>query len=152
MPDQDITLTLLPEPLAVCRLNASRPIPEWILESGFFSVTRTPEELSLVCPERLLPRGASAGSRVQRGFKAFRVEGPLAFYLSGVLSGLLEPLARERIPVFVLSTYDTDYILVRGKQTERAIRALKKEVRVRRGRARSAGSRKSIPPPRSGRR
>jgi hypothetical protein len=122
MQAKSFRLTLLQGRLAVCRLAAEEPIPDWVWGKGFVSVTRTPEELSLVCPEGCLP--ADTAGRVERGFRAFRVEGPLDFGLSGVLASLLDPLARERIPVFVISTFDTDYLLVREDQTDRAAEAL----------------------------
>jgi len=169
-------LTLLPDRLAVCRLEPEAPVPGWALSGAFSSVTRTPGELSVVCAEADLPAGrsplpaersprpaersplpaersplpaaaAAADLRVERGFRAFRVEGPLDFALAGVLAGLLAPLARAGIPVFALSTFDTDYLLVRGAQAEEAARALTEVAEVRRspGRARSAGSRRPGP-------
>ena len=148
-------LTLLPDRLAVCRLEPEAPVPGWALSGAFSSVTRTPGELSVVCseadlPARQSPRPAAAAAadlRVERGFRAFRVEGPLDFALAGVLAGLLAPLARAGIPVFALSTFDTDYLLVRGAQAEEAARALTEVAEVRRspGRAKSAGSRRPGP-------
>jgi len=132
MPDIDLTLTLMPEPLAVCRLDPEQPVPSWAVAGEFFSVTRTPKELSVVCAERQLPAEAAADMRVERSFQAFRVEGPLAFSQTGILAGLLEPLARESIPAFALSTYDTDYILVQRPNIERSVRALERKCRVRR--------------------
>ena len=100
-------LTLLPDRLAVCRLEPEAPVPGWALSGAFSSVTRTPGELSVVCAEADLPAGrsplpaersplpaaaAAADLRVERGFRAFRVEGPLDFALAGVLAGLLVPL------------------------------------------------------------
>jgi hypothetical protein len=125
-------LVLLPEALAVCRLDPDAPIPAWALEGALVSVTRTPQELSIVCSEAQLPAGGS-GIRVERGFRAFQVVGPLDFALTGLLSALLAPLARAAIPVFVLSTFDTDLILVRVEHTERAAEALAGVAVVRRG-------------------
>ncbi len=124
-------LTILPEPLAVCRLGPSSPIPEWALAGAICSVTRTPQELSIVCPEARLPAGGS-GLAVERGFRAFQVAGPLDFGLTGLLSTLLAPLARAAIPVFVLSTFDTDLILVRAEHLEPAAEALSRVAAVRR--------------------
>jgi hypothetical protein len=123
MGEQPLVLTILPEPLAVCRLHPSSPIPEWVLGDAFYSVTRTPQELSIVCPEAWLPADSS-GLKVERGFRAFQVVGSLDFSLTGLLSALLAPLARAAIPVFVLSTFDTDLILVHGEHLERAAEAL----------------------------
>jgi hypothetical protein len=122
-----LNLSLLPEPLAVCRLAPDAAIPGWALAPGaagapvtLVSLTRTPEELSIVCPQDRLPPGV----RAERGFRAFKVAGPLDFSLTGVLSTLLAPLAAAGVSVFAVSTYDTDYILVKDKQLAAARRAL----------------------------
>jgi hypothetical protein len=100
-------LEVLPGTYAVCRLDPGAPAPE-----RFFSLTRTSEELSLVCEERDVP----AGARTETGFRAFRVAGTLDFALTGVLASLTAPLAAAQVSVFALSTFDTDYLLVRAKQ------------------------------------
>ena len=104
-------LTILDGCYAVCRLPRDAAVPGALLTAGngFVSITRTADELSIVCPEALTPPGAE----VNRGWRAFKVEGPLDFSLTGVLSTLLEPLAAAKISVFAVATYDTDYILVR---------------------------------------
>ena len=114
------TLSLLPDTYAVCRLDADAPVPDWATHGPFSSVTRTADELSVVCPEALVP----AGVKMESGWKLLMVEGPLAFSLTGVLASLTDPLAREGVSVFALSTYDTDYLLVKNEQLDRAIRAL----------------------------
>ncbi len=105
--------------LAVCRLPAESPLPAWVLhaEASFWSITRTPAELSVVCAEDDLPPSVD---RVERGWRALEVVGPLPFDLTGIVSGLTSPLAAAGIPVFVLSTYDTDYLLVRSADLGRA--------------------------------
>jgi hypothetical protein len=124
-------LILSAEALAVCRLGPEAAVPDWALAGSFFSVTRTSMELSIVCPEALLPPDG-AGIKVERGFRAFQVVGPLDFSLTGLLSALLTPLARAAVPVFVLSTFDTDLILVHAEHTERAAEALGRVATVRR--------------------
>ncbi len=116
-------LLLLPETYAVCRLEKNAPAPDWGTRGLFSSVTRTPEELSVVCPDAQVPR------RVKResGWRVLKVEGPLDFSLTGVLASLTAPLAREGISVFALSTYDTDYLLVKEEKREKAIQALREE-------------------------
>jgi hypothetical protein len=116
-------LLLLSETFSICRLEKNAPIPEWALTGGFYSITRTAEELSVVCPQNRVPPGIQK----QDGWKALRVEGPLDFSLTGVLASLTTPLAREGISVFATSTYDTDYLLVKEKQLEGAIQALRDE-------------------------
>jgi hypothetical protein len=114
---QPLTLTILPHTLAVCRLAPDAPLPGWLAESEFWSATRSPEELSLVVEERLAP----AEWQAERGWRCLKVQGPLDFGLTGVLAGLAVPLAEAGISIFAISTYDTDYILVRKGQLERAV-------------------------------
>ena len=127
---QGLKIRLLPHRLAVCRLKEEEPVPAWALSCAFCSVTRAPGELSLVCLQASIPPAQAAGMQVQRGFKAFQVEGPLDFALTGVLAGLLAPLAKAGIPVFVLSTFLTDYLLVREEAAERAAQALSETAEV----------------------
>ncbi len=113
-------LTLLEERLAVCRLEHDAPVPGWA-RGDFVSITRTPEELSVVCAETALPADAA---QAELGWRALQVAGPLNFELTGILSSISEPLADAEISLFALSTYDTDYVLVREADLERAIEAL----------------------------
>jgi hypothetical protein len=114
-----VTHTLLQydEQLAVVRLGPGADIPDWAMSGTLLSVTATAEETSLVCNHRGVPRKA----RHEGPFTAFAVEGPLDFALTGVLSALLEPLAEAEVPVFTVSTFDTDWILVPADQAERAV-------------------------------
>jgi hypothetical protein len=116
-------LLLWSETLTICRLERNAPIPEWAMTGWFSSITRTTEELSVVCAQDQVPPGIQK----QEGWKALQVEGPLDFSLTGVLASLTEPLAKEGISVFAVSTYDTDYLLVKQEQLEGAIQALLKE-------------------------
>jgi hypothetical protein len=116
-------LIVLPETLAVCRLDKGEKIPEWGLKGSFSSITRTEEELSVVCLQCQVPPGVKR----EEGWAALKVEGPLDFSLTAILASLTMPLAQEGISLFALSTYDTDYLLVKEEQLERAIRALQKE-------------------------
>ena len=114
-------ITLLPDRLVICRLDSKFPFSGLPLHnSGFYSVTKTAEEVSLVCREESIPTGFP----VEKDFRLLKVEGPLDFSLTGVLSSLLKPLADAAIPVFTISTYDTDYILVKDGQLEQTLRAL----------------------------
>ena len=115
-------LALLPGAYAICRLPAGAPAPPLPAHApAFFSITRTPDELSVVCLEALAP----AGARCERGWRCLRVEGPMDLGIVGVLAGLTAPLAAAGIPVFALSTYDTDYLLVRGRDVDAALAALR---------------------------
>jgi enamine deaminase RidA (YjgF/YER057c/UK114 family) len=115
-------VAVLPETLAVCRLRASDRIPSWALElhEGFVSITRTPDELSVVCPQEAVP----PDTEVEEDWRALVIPGPIPFEATGVLAALTVPLAEAGIPVFAISTYDTDYVLVRAKHLERALHVL----------------------------
>jgi enamine deaminase RidA (YjgF/YER057c/UK114 family) len=116
-------LSVLPERLAVCRLPASARVPSWALElhEAFSSITRTPDELSIVCPEAVVP----PDTQVEPGWRALKVPGPIPFATTGVLAGIAAPLAAAGISIFAVSTYDTDYVLVRARDLDRAVETLK---------------------------
>lgn len=112
-------LTLHPLPMAVCRLPAGASIPMGALDAPFCSVTHTADEWSVVLPEsRVEP-----GWQVAAGWRLFQVAGPLDFGLTGIVAGLTRPLAEAGVPVFVLSTFDTDYLLVRADRLDDAVAA-----------------------------
>jgi hypothetical protein len=113
-------LSVLPGTFAVSRLPADSPVPAWALDQAFVSVTRTSDELSIVCAEEQVPMDITA----ERGWRALKVEGPLDFGLTGILAGLAAPLAAAGISIFAISTYDTDYLLVREERLEEAIDVL----------------------------
>ncbi len=113
-------LLLLPARLAVCRLQPEDEIPVWAGSSPFTSITRTAEELSIVCPEERVPQGV----RSEPGWRIFQVKGPLDFSLTGVLDSLAQPLADADVPIFVISTFDTDYVMVQAPFVERAVAIL----------------------------
>ena len=113
-------LYALDELYAIVRLEPDAPFPEWARSGHFWSVTRSDSELSVVCSQDAVPAGTSA----ERGFVAFEVAGPLDFSLTGVVSSLVAPLADAAISIFVLSTFETDYLLVRERDHERAVEAL----------------------------
>jgi uncharacterized protein len=115
-----LTLTLLPTPLAICRLPSDAPVPSWSAGAPFASVTRTADELSIVCPAAQVPADATAS----RDWRALRVDGPLDLALVGIMATLAAPLAEARVSVFPIATYDTDWILVPGAQADRACDAL----------------------------
>lgn len=114
-----VDLDLLAQPLAVCRLEPMATVPGWVA-GDLVSVTRTTGELSVVCAADAVP----IGTRVEGPFRAFAVRGPLDFALTGVLASLAVPLADAEVPVFVLSTFDTDVVLVPGDRVAAATQAL----------------------------
>lgn len=113
-------LELLPDRLSICRLDAVDESP-LRASSGLFSVTRTVDELSVVCPEGDAP---DAASEVSSGWRAFKVHGPLDHNEVGVLASIAGPLAEAGVSLFPLATYDTDYVLVKEPDVERATGAL----------------------------
>lgn len=114
-----VSLTLLPATFAVCRLPADSPVPAWA-SGTFVSITRTADELSIVCEESTVPTNVQA----ERGWRTLRVNGMLDFALIGILAALTAPLAAAGISVFAISTFDTDYLLVKHDKLTQAITAL----------------------------
>jgi hypothetical protein len=115
-----LNLSLLRERLAVCRLAPDAPLPGWAGEE-FTAITRTPQELSIVCAQEHVPHDIQA----ERGWRALMVDGPLDFGLTGILASLASPLAAIGISIFALSTYDTDYLLIKEDRLEQAIDCLR---------------------------
>jgi len=138
---QKLSLVATPDRLAVCRLPARAPIPTWANNHGggtapsfFCSITRTAQELSIVCPQDWVPNhnhqqqqddGENNDDlKVEDDWIGLQVEGPLDFGLTGIMARLTAPLAQAQISIFAISTYDTDYLLVRRDKLNAAIRAL----------------------------
>ena len=115
-----LTLRLLNEKYSVCRLGKNDTIPTWTLQGEFFSITKTDDELSVVCLQENIP----ADIKCEKDWRILKVEGPLDFSLVGILASICSLMAQEQISIFALSTYDTDYILVKQKNIEAAINTL----------------------------
>lgn len=115
-----LRLEILPGRFAVCRLPAEIPDPAWARSGELSSITRTAGETSVVCAEGVVPEDV----RREAGWRALRVEGILDFSLTGILSSILDPLAGAQVSIFALSTFDTDYVLVRDADLDRCRRAL----------------------------
>jgi hypothetical protein len=115
------TLEVLPDRLAICRLEPEQADLDWELGDGLLSVTFTDDEVSVVCEEAFAP----ADAEVSRGWRGLRVVGPLDLGMVGVLAALAGVLAGAGIPIFVLSTFDTDHLLVRDAQLADAISCLR---------------------------
>ena len=116
-----LTLQIFELELAICRLPPTSPVPDWIGDKDFVSVTRTPDELSIVCYESQVPGAVKA----ERNWRMLGIKGPLDFSLTGVLASLVGPLSDAGIAVFAISTYNTDYLLVKTDRFERAMEILK---------------------------
>ncbi len=114
--------SVLPQSFVIAQLERDADLPNAVLASpGFMSITRTDDELSIVCAE-----GAAAGlARVDSGWRVIKVQGPFAFDQTGVLASFLDPLAAAAIGIFAVSTFDTDYILVKSMNLENAVQVLK---------------------------
>jgi hypothetical protein len=111
---------VLAERLAICQLALDTPIPNWASEAKFFCVVRAADELSIVSSEDRVPDGA----RAERGWLALQIEGPFPFSMTGVLASFIQPLAEAQIPIFAISTFNTDYVLIKRDDLERAVVAL----------------------------
>jgi GNAT superfamily N-acetyltransferase len=122
-PDQSRTtrrLLVLKDTFAVCKLDKDSALPTWVTSSEFFSITRTNDELSLVCPEAIVPDDAPC----ERGWRCLRVAGTMPFSVVGVLASVVTPLAEAGISVFAISTFDTDYLLVKEQDFEPTVAKL----------------------------
>lgn len=115
-----LTLETLRGRYAVCRLHPGAALPDWAT-GPFVSITRTPDELSVVCPEEAIPPDV----RADRDWRCLRVTGTLDFAMVGVLAALVGPLAAAGISVFVVSTFDTDYMMVKDQDLTRALDVLR---------------------------
>lgn len=116
-----LELDLLPGDYAICRCPPAAPLPDWVPRDGFVSVTRTPAELSIVCAADAVPVNAKR----EGPFRIFAVRGPIDFGLVGVMASLTSPLAAAGVSIFAVSTFDTDYVLVRAADADRATETLR---------------------------
>jgi hypothetical protein len=112
-----LTFTILRETFAICRLEKDASIPDWVFQGGLFSVTRTNDELSIVCPQINVPKGIVCN----QGWSCLKIKGPLDLSSTGIISLVASALEKENISLFSISTYDTDYVMVREKALEKAI-------------------------------
>jgi hypothetical protein len=118
-----LKLSVLPETLVICQMDKDARIPDWLLASPFYSITKTAEEQSVVCFQIHVPEGIKG----DEGWRGLKVEGPLDFSAIGVLASLTMPLAKEGISVFAMSTYNTDYLLVKEQHLKKAVEILSRE-------------------------
>ena len=115
-----LTLEILPETLAICRLPAGAGIPHWADGRSFVSCTRTADELSVICAQAAVPAGVQASP----GWRALKLVGPFDLSLVGVLLGVVQPLAGAGIAILPIGTFDTDYVLVPEPRLRAAVQAL----------------------------
>ena len=119
--DNKLTLKLLKDKYSVCRLDKNNEIPKWIFDEEIFSITKTEDELSIVC----LQDKISNDIICEKDWKILKIEGPLDFSLIGILSKISTLMANNKISIFAISTYDTDYILIKEEFIDKAIEILK---------------------------
>lgn len=123
MVEKILTMKLLKEKYGVCRLEKTALIPEWSKNSEFFSITRTADELSIVCSQDNIPNDI----KCEKDWRILKIQGPLDFSLIGILASISAVLAQKGISIFAISTYDTDYILIKNKDIDNSIKSLIKE-------------------------
>jgi len=118
-----LTLKTIPGSFAICRMLARTPLPDWFNQpgpNGFSSISWTDDELSIVCEESMVPETVQC----ERGWRCLMLQGPFAFDLTGILLKVLQPLAAASIGIFAVSTFDTDYVLVKDHAFAQAKQAL----------------------------
>lgn len=115
-----LTLTVVPGQYSVARLPSDSPIPSWVQQGEFWSVSHTRFELSLVCQSQFVPFDVTA----EPDWALFRLEGPFEFSLVGILASVLDPLRDAGVSVITISTHDTDYVLVKQVQFVATVEAL----------------------------
>ena len=118
----ELRLSLLQGLYAICRLAADSPLPPWAQVGGFNALVRASEELSVVCALEVVPPDVTH----EGDWRILKVAGPLEFSMIGVLAGLASALAEAGVSIFVVSTYDTDYLLVKAQKLELALEALRR--------------------------
>jgi uncharacterized protein len=112
----------LPGPYAILRLAPDAPVPGWATTGDFTSITRTADELSIVCPAGFLPEDVTAGPR----WSCLKLEGPFLFSQTGILLSFIQPLSGNGVPIFAVCTYDTDYILIQEEHMGGVVELLRR--------------------------
>jgi hypothetical protein len=111
---------LLKNSFTICRLDKNATIPTWAYTGEFFSITRTPDELSIVCPQAAVPDGTNC----ETGWRCLKVESPFEFDLAGAISSIVAPLVEAEVDLFVVATQDSDYLMVKETDLERTVLVL----------------------------
>ena len=115
-----LNLTVLPYQLGICRLEPDQALPAWALQRPFYHISRTLDELSIICETQIIPGDV----KCEPGWRAIKLEGPFDFSLIGIMLSAAAPLAEAGISILSISTFDTDYILVKEAHIAGAIKAL----------------------------
>ncbi len=120
MNDNKIRIVILEEIYSICRLEKNDTIPDDITKSNFYSITSSPKEISLVCEQKFI----RDGMKVEKDWKVLKIDSILDFSLIGIISKISTILADAKISIFVVSTYDTDYVLIKKSNLEITVRVL----------------------------
>jgi hypothetical protein len=115
-----LAFIVLPGEYAMCRLNADDAIPSWIFSSAFYNVSKTADELSVVCESAMVP----AGTQLNSGWRLLKIAAVLDLSLTGITATFSTALAKAGVNLCVIATYDTDYILVKAEKLAGAVAAL----------------------------
>ena len=114
---KELVLSTLDGFFAICKLNPHTKIPSWALKGEFYSITRTLEELSILCPQKIIPDEITSVGR----WRGLKIEGPFKFTEIGILNSITAPLASVNISLLSISTFDTDYVFIQDDQFEDAL-------------------------------
>ena len=115
-----LQLKLWPQTFAIIQLQGDAETPDWLKDNSFYNITRTADELSVVCEQRSVPEQIENN----RNWRMLQVIGQLDFSLVGILAKIASPLAAAKISIFSISTFNTDYILIQQDQLDKAIKVL----------------------------
>ena len=119
---QQLKFRQLRESYAILRLAPDAAIPAWAASREFTSITRTADEVSIVCPTGNIPEDVSSGPR----WTCLKLEGPFLFSQTGILLSFIQPLSGNGVPIFAVSTYDTDYVLIQEEHMGGVVELLRK--------------------------
>ena len=116
-----LLIRLVDAEYAIVRLNVGTPLPEWLIGAGFWAVSSSREEMTLVCRAARIPSSIQSSG----GWRCFRIEDHFTFDVPGVLSSVLNPLSEAGVGIFANSTFSTDYVFIIGSDLDKAVEALK---------------------------
>lgn len=117
----EMELKILKDTYAICKFKPDSNMPNPLINSDFFSVTKTQDELSVVCKQSQITANQI---EINRDWRILKIIGPLDFSLVGIIAEISGLLSKSKISIFTISTYDTDYILVKNKNLEKAVEVL----------------------------